>query len=107
MIKATDVSKNSKIWKVSNPYLSQTNTQKYLGNNTILFISDRKNKKYMVYNPKNNRMVHFGDIRYEDFTRHKSSSRRNNYLSRARAIEGNWKNDRYSANNLSINILWN
>lgn len=107
MIRAIDVSKNSKIWKVSNPYLSQTNTYKYLGNNVILFLSDKKNKKYMVYNPNNNKMIHFGDVNYQDFTKHKNLSRRKNYLVRASAIKGDWKNDKYSSNNLAINILWN
>lgn len=107
MIRAIDVPKNAKIWKVSNPNLSQKNTYKYLGDNVILYISDRKNKKYMVYDPNNDKMVHFGDIRYEDFTKHRSLSRRNAYLSRASAIKGDWKNDKYSSNCLAMNILWN
>lgn len=107
MIRAIDVPKNAKIWKVSNPILSQKNTYKYLGDNVILYISDRKNKKYMVYDPNNDKMVHFGDIRYEDFTKHKNVLRRNAYLRRASAIKGDWKNDKYSSNCLAMNILWN
>ena len=105
MIRAIDVPKNSRIWKVSNPILSQKNTYKYLGDDVILYISDKKNKKYMVYDPNNDKMVHFGDIRYDDFTKHKNVLRRNNYLARASAIKG--KNDKYSSNCLAMNILWN
>ena len=43
---------------------------------------------------------------YEDFTKHKNEERRQDYLSRATKIKGNWKNNKYSPNNLAINILW-
>ncbi len=68
--------------------------------------STRKNKKYMILND-NNKYVHFGDSRYEDFTKHQDLNRLNNYLSRATKIKGNWKKDKYSPNQLSINLLWN
>jgi acid phosphatase class B len=68
--------------------------------------STRKNKKYMILND-NNKYVHFGDSRYEDFTKHQDLNRLNNYLSRATKIKGNWKKDKYSPNNLAINLLWN
>ena len=32
--------------------------------------------------------------------------RRNAYLKRATNIKGNWKDNKYSPNNLAINILW-
>jgi hypothetical protein len=51
--------------------------------------------------------AHFGQIGYEDYTKHKDEYRRMNYLLRSSNIKGNWKNDMYSPNNLSINILWN
>jgi hypothetical protein len=68
--------------------------------------STRKNKKYMILND-NNKYVHFGDSRYEDFTKHQDLNRLKNYLSRATKIKGNWKKDKYSPNQLSINLLWN
>ena len=52
--------------------------------------STRKNKKYMILND-NNKYVHFGDSRYEDFTKHQDLNRLKNYLSRATKIKGNWK----------------
>jgi hypothetical protein len=68
--------------------------------------STRKNKKYMILND-DNKYVHFGDNRYEDYTIHNDLERRKRYLKRARNIKGNWKKDKYSANNLAINLLWN
>ena len=68
--------------------------------------STRKNKKYMILND-NNKYVHFGDSRYQDFTKHQDLNRLKNYLSRATKIKGNWKKDKYSPNNLAINLLWN
>src|SRR3989344_6006978 len=86
------------IYKYSNPTQAQKNAYKYLG---------KKNGKiYMVLNPNTNIWIHFGQIGYEDYTKHKDKERRKNYLTRAGNIKGNWKNNKYSPNNLSINILW-
>ena len=68
--------------------------------------STRKNKKYMILND-DNKYVHFGDSRYMDFTKHNDEERRKRYLDRATKIKGNWKKDKYSPNNLAINLLWN
>ena len=68
--------------------------------------STRKNKKYMIMNDEN-KLVHFGDSRYEDFTKHQDKERLKKYLSRATKIKGNWKKDKFSPNNLSIHLLWN
>ena len=59
----------------------------------------------MVLNP-DNKYVHFGDNRYEDFTQHKDKDRQQKYLNRSSKIKGNWISNKYSPNNLSINILW-
>ena len=80
--------------------------KQYLGKDTVVKPSTRKDKKFMVLNPKTNKYSHFGQIGYEDFTKHKDIERRNNYLNRATKIKGNWKKDKYSPNNLSIHILW-
>ena len=42
----------------------------------------------MVLNPEN-KYVHFGDKRYEDFTQHKNKDRQQNYLKRSSNIKGN------------------
>jgi hypothetical protein len=76
----------------------------YLGDRTKIIKSDKKYKKFMVLDPKTNNFVHFGDNRYEDFTKHKDIERRKNYLKRSKSI--NESKDKYNANNLSRNILW-
>lgn len=74
--------------------------------NQKLFISTRKDKKYMILNPITNKYIHFGNINYEDFLKHLDENRRENYLKRSFGIKGN-KDDDYSPNNLSRRILWN
>ena len=68
--------------------------------------STRKNKKYMIMND-DNKLVHFGDLRYEDYTKHQDEERRKRYIGRATKIKGNLKSDKYSPNSLAINLLWN
>ena len=60
------------------------------------------------------------EIQDDDFTQHKNKDRQQNYLKRSSNIKGNWsefknstrksliseKNNKYSPNNLSMNILW-
>lgn len=75
--------------------------------NQNLFISTRKDKKYMMYNPEQYKYIHFGSINHQDFLKHKDENRRYNYLKRSEGIKGRWKNDIYSPNNLSRRILWN
>ena len=82
------------------------NLNRYLGSNVKLYASSRANKKFMIQRPDTGKWVHFGDSRYEDYTRHLDIERRFRYLNRANAIRGNWRNDPYSANNLAINLLW-
>ena len=90
----------------SNPSIAFQKAKNYLGKNVMIKLSNRSNKKYMVLNPNTNKWIHFGQIGYEDFTKHHDLKRRENYLKRTENIIGNWKNDKYSANNLSRNILW-
>lgn len=69
-----------------------------------LYVSTRKNKKYMLFNGC--KTTHFGQIPYQDFTQHANKTRRRNYLNRATNIKGDWKKDPYSPNNLAIHLLW-
>jgi hypothetical protein len=91
--------------KVSNPHIVLELLHEYYGKDKELLISTRKNKKYMVKN--NNKYIHFGDIRFEDFTKHNDLERRTNYLKRSSKIKGEWTKDIYSPNMLSIILLWN
>lgn len=99
-------SKDKEILKWSNPSEVLKKKNKYLGEDIPLYLSSRKDKKYMVLNPTTNKFVHFGQMGYQDYTHHKNSMKRDNYLKRSKNIKGDWKNNIYSPNNLSINILW-
>jgi len=85
---------------------AQEKAEDYLGVNATLFSSPRKDKKYRIYNPDKDKWVDFGQMGYEDFTKHQDPIRRERYLKRALNIKGKWKEDAYSPNNLSIHILW-
>jgi hypothetical protein len=64
-------------------------------------LSTRKNKKYMVYDGK--KMIHFGQMGYEDFTKHKDKNRLKHFRTRNRT----WANEpKYSPGWLSYHLLW-
>jgi len=98
--------KNKNILKYSNPKIVQAKANQYFHSDNIkIYLSNKPNKKYMVYSP-NGQLIHFGQMGYEDFTKHKNIIRRQHYLSRATKIKGYWKKNKYSPNNLSIHLLW-
>ena len=91
--------------EVSNPAQVKANFRKYKGNDDVkLELSEKKDKKYKVI--IDNKTVHFGST-MPDYTKHKDESRRKSYLARAKGIKGDWKSNKYSPNNLAINLLWN
>ncbi len=106
LIKALDIPENDIIYKFSDPIKVQSLAKKFLGNGVIIYKSNKPNKKYMVNPPGTKKWVHFGGMYYEDYTKHKDKIRRQNYLTRSAGILGEWKNDPFSANNLSRNLLW-
>ena len=95
-----------KLLKYSNPKKAQKMAYQYLGKTAKLYPANNPEKKYKIYDPKNEKWINFGQIGYEDFTKHKDKTRRKNYLTRTKYMKGNWKKNPYSANNLSRNILW-
>jgi len=90
----------------SNYEKAKKNAIKYLGKKVDFKISDKKDKKFMVFNPEKNKWIYFGQMGYEDFLKHQDPVRRNSYLKRTANIKGDWKDDKYSPNNLARNILW-
>ena len=90
----------------SNIKEAQRKAFKYLGKSAVLSPSTRKDKKYMIQDQNTGRIVHFGQLGYEDFTKHKDEERRQRYLNRATNMRGEWRDNPYSPNNLSIHILW-
>ena len=103
-----NIARFNQLLTVSNPTTVKKNLKKYIPKNTPeLFISNRKNKKYMILNPITNKFIHFGSLAYEDFTKHNDLQRQKNYIIRASNIKGDWRTDKYSPNNLSLYLLWN
>ena len=95
------------IYDYSNPKVVYENARHYLGNDVIIKLSNKPLKKYMIFNPNTNKWVHFGQLGYQDFTKHNDPKRRENYMRRTANIRGNWKDNPYSSNMLSRKILWN
>ena len=89
---------------VSNPWTVQRRAKEQ-GYDQV-YISTRKDKKYMVMNPETNKYSHFGAMSYQDFTFHQDNERRSRYLKRASKIHGSWEKNRWSPNYLSIHLLW-
>ncbi len=94
------------IQKWTNPIQAQKMAHRYLGKTAKLYPAKNSQKKYRIYDPHTEKWIHFGQIGYEDYTKHKDKRRRKNYLTRTEYMKGNWKTNKYSANNLSRNILW-
>jgi hypothetical protein len=93
------------IKKWSNPAQVRKLAKKFYGNTIKVKLSTKKEKKYMITTPEG-RTVHFGQMGYEDYTKHKNKTRRKNYLTRSANIRGDWAKDKYSANNLARKLLW-
>ena len=95
-----------KLRRFSNPEQAQKMAYRYLGKTAKLYPARNPQKKYSIYDPKNDKWMNFGQIGYEDYTKHKDKNRRKNYLTRTRSMRGDWKRNPYSANNLSREVLW-
>ena len=77
--------------------------KKIIGDDVKIDISTRKNKKYMVLNPNTNKWVHFGQLPYYDYTKHRDEERRERFLKR----NSHWASaDKYSPAYLSYILLW-
>lgn len=94
------------LYAFSNPAQAQRMAYKYLGKSAKLYPASNPVKKYRICDPKLNQWINFGQMGYQDYTRHKNKTRRRNYLTRTAGMLGNWKRNKYSANNLSRRILW-
>jgi|TARA_B110000285_G_scaffold22754_1_gene21973 hypothetical protein len=88
---------------VSNPSKVFQNARKIYGNNVKIDISDRKNKKYMIFDPHKKKYIHFGDIKYSDFTKTQDDEKRRLF----RLRNHKWQDSpMYSASHMSYWILW-
>ena len=102
--------KLTELIKISDPAEVKRRFEKYRGSTkATIEPSPRADKKYLIRiagaGGVPGRAVHIGST-MEDFTKHKNETRRKSYLARATAIRGDWKTDKWSANNLAIHLLW-
>lgn len=102
-ITSTCTTKREEVEKYSNPDIVWEKLQEY-SPEMPLFFSNRSDKKYMII--IDDKPIHFGQMGYEDFTKHQDINRRDRYLKRANNIKGRWKDNKFSPNNLAINLLW-
>lgn len=93
---------NYNIIDFSNPSKVQKLANKYLGKDVDIYLSTRKNKKYMVLSPEN-KWIHFGAFPYEDFTKHNDKKRRESFRKRNAKFENAPK---WSPSYLSWHLLW-
>lgn len=96
--------KDDNIWEFSDPKEVASRARRFYRLN--VYRSTKPSKKYMIYDNVNKKWVHFGQMYYEDYTRHKDEDRRHNYLVRSNGIKGNWRENLFSPNSLSRLLLW-
>ena len=95
--------KGININKYSNPETVFNKAKKIYGKDVEIKLSDRDDKKYMLKDPKKDRWIHFGQIGFEDFTKHKDKERRERFLNRNKK----WANyDKYTPAYASYYLLW-
>lgn len=100
---ANKIEKNDELYLYSNPKEAQKRAYNYLGQDAILYKSTNPKKKYMILNPNNNKWVHFGQMGFEDATKHKDMIR----IIKFRNRNKKWYNSEpYTASYLSAYILW-
>lgn len=97
--------KYKELLKYSNPTIVKKKAVDIFGKNVKLAVSTRKDKKYMIQRP-DGIWSHFGQLPYSDYTKTGDDDKKRRYLQRATAIKGDWANNKYSPNFLSINLLW-
>ena len=89
--------------KYSDPKKVLKKAKKIYGKDVVLDVSTRKDKKYMILNPNTDKWVHFGQMNYEDYTKHMDEERRDKFLIRNQ----NWKDrPKYSPAYMAYFLLW-
>lgn len=76
--------------------------RKLFGEDVQIKPSTRKGKKYMIMNP-DGKWISFGQVGYEDYSKHLDDKRKASYLKRTAKKSDT---DPYSANNLARKLLW-
>ena len=94
--------KENELLLYSDPIRVHKIAVKVLGKEHPVYLSTRKDKKYMVKSPEG-KWIHFGQMKFEDFTKHKDLTRRDKFKKR----NAKWaKQDKWTAGWLAYHILW-
>lgn len=99
------MSKQERIYDVSNPEVVYNNAMVMFDgfDNFELELSTRQNKKYMIRGDfSNGRWIHFGDVRYQDYTKHNDDERRRRFLTR----NAHWNRKKFTPAYFSYHLLW-
>lgn len=89
----------------TNPNIVFQNAKRIYGNDVQIKLSTRKDKKYMLLNPHNNKWIHFGTMKppMEDYTKHQDNKRRQLFKIRNQK----WaKQDKYTPGFMSYFLTW-
>lgn len=78
----------------------------YLGKDGFLYYSPKKNKKFRIYDPIFHKWVDFGNMNEKDFTQHHDELKRQKFLKKITKNKGNWRENPFSPERLTIEILW-
>lgn len=102
--------KLNELIKISNPDEVKRRFEKYRGAaKATIEPSPRPDKKYMIRvaaaGGVRGRIVHIGST-LADFTKTADEAKRKSYLARSAGIKGDWRDDKWSANNLSRALMW-
>lgn len=95
--------KYEELEEYSDPKKVFKKAKRLYGKDVVIDISTRKDKKYMILNPNTDNWVHFGQMNYEDYTKHNDEARRVKFQNR----NHNWiDRPKYSPAYLSYVLLW-
>ena len=87
----------------SNPKIVYQKAKSIFGYNIDIKLSTRKDKKYMILDNYKNKWIHFGQMGYQDWTKHKNIMRLINFRNR----NAKWlKRDIFTPAFLSYILLW-
>jgi hypothetical protein len=103
LINIKKVNKNSPIWEYSNPKKLRINADKMGYKNDEIYLSDKPDKKYMMFHPETNKKIYWGSMNFQDYLKHNDDKRRDLFLKR----NYKWNNfDKYTPAKLSYKSLW-
>ena len=94
---------NKNIELYSNPDIVYKKAKKLFGDEFELYISTRKDKKYMIKFSTNKKFIHFGQYGYEDYTKSKNKHKRDLFRIRNKKWADSYI---YSPGYLSYYLLW-